>query len=76
MFAYARSLAFRNIEQSEREKRRQYQSSRGPAARGFPSELETQSWDFPMSLEPPSPGYLEKLQFSSFFGFVGEKSLA
>ena len=29
--------------------------SRGPAARGYPSELGTQSWDFPMSLEPPSP---------------------
>jgi hypothetical protein len=28
--------------------------SRGPAERGFPSELGTQSWDFPMSLEPPS----------------------
>ena len=29
--------------------------SRGPAGRGFPRERGTQSWDFPMSLEPPSP---------------------
>jgi hypothetical protein len=37
--------------------------ARGPAARGYPSELGTQSWDFPMSLETPSPGCLDEVPF-------------
>jgi hypothetical protein len=65
MFAYGQSLRFPRIKAKRKLETIPIKRFKRPQG-GFPSELGTQRWDFPMSLEPPSPGIIENLSSVSY----------